>query len=121
MEHLKLEPSKEQGLQQLGCFSLKEENKKHKLIFYSAEYIKNLDREDLTQSGESVQHKEESVYLIVRSLKNKNNENKGYKLGTSYITQPSDRSSSWAESSTWSPPSTTPASGQAQSPSPSSG
>lgn len=51
VEHPKLEPVKEQGLQLLGCFQLKDDNKKQKLLFYSAEFIKNLEREDLTQSG----------------------------------------------------------------------
>ena len=42
-----------------------------------------LDKEDLASSESSwgTPAKEEGVYLIVRSLKNKNNENKGYKLG----------------------------------------
>ena len=49
-----------------------------------------LDKEDLASSGASwgTPSKDEGVYLIVRSLKNKNNENKGYKLGTHALTQP---------------------------------
>ena len=49
-----------------------------------------LDKEDLASSGASwgTPSKDEGAYLIVRSLKNKNNENKGYKLGTHALTQP---------------------------------
>ena len=70
-------------LQLLGAFVLREEVKRTKIDFYSAAEIRSLHAvngivDELPQEG-----REEELYLIVRSLKNKNNENKGYKLGTS--------------------------------------
>lgn len=44
--------------------------------------------------------KDEDIYLIVRSLKTKNNENKGYKLSKTSSIQHQDRSSSSEEWST---------------------
>jgi hypothetical protein len=96
-------PNTENHLQLLGCFNLREDNKKFKLEFHSAEEIKDLEKEDLASSEASCgsPSKEEGVYLIVRSLKNKNNENKGYKLGTPSSIQPPGRSSNSAVSSIW--------------------
>ncbi len=122
-EHNKLEPSHENHLQLLGCFHLREENKKFRLDFFSSESIKNLEREDLTSSGGSwaQTNREEGVYLIVRSLKNKNNENKGYKLGTTILMQRSDKSSSLVGWNISSLPSITRLSGLERKANPSSG
>lgn len=60
-------------LQLLGAFVLREEAKRTKIDFYSAAEIQSLHTangivDELPQEG-----REEELYLIVRSLKNKNN------------------------------------------------
>lgn len=72
------------GHQLLGCLQVKVENKRHKIEFFNAGSIKEKNgsfsaRTNSSNSPGEVK-KEEDIYLIVRSLKNKNNENKGYKL-----------------------------------------
>jgi hypothetical protein len=69
-------------LQLLGAFILREEAKRTKIDFYSAADIRNLHIANGIVDEMGQEGREEDLYLIVRSLKNKNNENKGYKLGT---------------------------------------
>ena len=64
---------------------MREEARRTRIDFYSAVDIRTLHAangivDELGQEG-----REEELYLIVRSLKNKNNENKGYKLGISEV------------------------------------
>jgi hypothetical protein len=61
---------------------LREEAKRTKIDFYSAADIRNLHIANGIVDEMGQEGREEDLYLIVRSLKNKNNENKGYKLGT---------------------------------------
>jgi hypothetical protein len=69
-------------LQLLGAVILREEAKRTKIDFYSAADIRNLHIANGIVDEMGQEGREEDLYLIVRSLKNKNNENKGYKLGT---------------------------------------
>lgn len=75
--------------QLLGCLHLKQENKKQKIEFFNSGCIKEKNGSFSARTNSSnspVEHKkEEDIYLIVRSLKNKNNENKGYKLKSGQI------------------------------------
>jgi hypothetical protein len=73
---MKIQPN----LQLLGAFQIKEENKKSRIEFYNAADIREAHRANALVDEYSSDFKEEDIYLIVRSLKNKNNENKGYKL-----------------------------------------
>jgi hypothetical protein len=65
----------------LGAFALRDEGKKSKIDFYSASDLRALHAANGVIDEPPAEGREEELYLIVRSLKNKNNENKGYKLG----------------------------------------
>lgn len=82
--------------QLLGCLQLKQENKKQKIEFFNSGCIKEKNGSFSARTNSSnspVEHKkEEDIYLIVRSLKNKNNENKGYKLSKCWSMQKADKS-----------------------------
>lgn len=95
------------NLQLLGAFQIKDETKKSRIEFYNSTEIRDLHRRNGIIDENAGEAKDEDIYLIVRSLKNKNNENKGYKLSKPASIQRRGRSSSSAGWSTWSPPSTT--------------
>ena len=75
--------------QLLGCLHLKNENKRHRIEFFNSGCIKEKNGSFSARTNSSnspVEHKkEEDIYLIVRSLKNKNNENKGYRLRSGQV------------------------------------
>lgn len=84
--------------QLLGAIHLRQEGSKYKLEFFNSETV----RAQFPAATAPTPSKDEDIYLIVRSLKDKHNENKGYKLRTPCPTQAPATSSNWADWSTWS-------------------
>jgi hypothetical protein len=64
----------EESHQLLGAIHLRQEGSKYKLEFFNSESVK------AQVQAAPAPTKDEEIYLIVRSLKDKHNENKGYKL-----------------------------------------
>jgi hypothetical protein len=89
-ESAEMEYKAANNYQLLGCLQIRSENKKQKIEFFNSSFIKeksgNYSERTNSSNSPAEPKKEEDIYLIVRSLKNKNNENKGYKLSTSLTT-----------------------------------
>lgn len=89
----KKEYRREGTAQLLGAFCIREANTQHKLEFFNSEEVRTWPSID-KQTGDE---KDEEIYLIVRSLKNGKNENKGYKLSNYEVMQLQEILSNWAE------------------------